>query len=93
MGSSPGHVKLWFVNSSILVPAVAQRRQCVRGLPGLRDEEAGVVPEDDELKMVKTQAADLKMGVWRSRKSEARSTITGIWVSSSSSCRVAMAEW
>ena len=36
-----------------LVPAVAQRRQRVRGLPGLRDEEAGVVPEDEDLKRVK----------------------------------------
>ena len=34
----------------------------------------------------------LKMGVVRSRKSEARSSMTGSWVSSSSNCLVARAE-
>ena len=40
------------------------------------------VSPDWEMKM---QVSSLKMGVFLSRKSEARSTITGIWVISSRS--------
>ena len=42
---------------------------------------------------MKKQTSSLKMGVLLSRKSEARSTMTGSSVSSSSSWREAMAEW
>ena len=56
----------------------------------LRAPRVSAVSPDWEMKK---QTSSLKMGVFRSRKSEARSTMTGSSVSSSSSCREAMAEW
>ena len=60
-----------------------------RTLQYLRADSVSAVSPDWEMKK---QASSRKMGVLRSRKSEARSTITGIWVNSSSNCLVAMAE-
>ena len=61
-----------------------------RSLQYLRAASVSAVSPDWEMKK---HASSRNIGVLRSRKSEATSTITGSWVNSSNSCREAMAEW
>ena len=61
-----------------------------RSLQYLRAARVSAVSPDWEMK---THASSRNIGVFLSRKSEAKSAITASWVSSSSSCLEAIAEW